>query len=192
MPRFVPPHRTDPAATRAGTAKHICFWSFPQSCLLALNLRPPGVNSNPRRTCNTRILRKPACTFSIPASANIPGNTGTDLPALLPLLSPPFFPSSAVQQQPGPALLPEQSPAFRPVSRPHGYSTSPHWGESASAPTAAVPVTYAASNTLRASKANSRQILRNRSTIFTCLPRRIVSISHALCYPRQPCVYSQP
>lgn len=90
-----------------------------------------AANSNLRRTCNTRIRRRPACTFSTPAAASTPGNTGTDLPAILLLGLRQLRSLTPQQLHP---TIPGRSPAFRPVSRPHGYSIPRHRGESARDP----------------------------------------------------------
>jgi len=130
---------TGPAATRAGTAKHICFCTFRKAVFsrgtasTAAIYEPnySAINSNLRRTCNTRTRRRPACTFSTPVSASTPGNTGRRPQIPGPLVLPPPCELRATQQQPRPAFPPGPSPAFRYLSRRTGYSTYPLRRESA-------------------------------------------------------------
>jgi len=131
MPRYFPPHPyTDPAAIRAGTAKHIRFVVFRKAVFSFWGVPPSYFSSSLRRTCNTRKRRKSACNASIPAAASIRGNTAKRLPGLARFFRLPPDSGRRTPQPLPPGQPPGPSPASRFVSRPSGYSTTPSFGES--------------------------------------------------------------
>ena len=131
MPRYFPPHPyTDPAAIRAGTAKHIRFVVFRKAVFSFWGVPPSYFSSSLRRTCNTRKRRKSACNAAIPAAASIRGNTAKRLPGLARFFRLPPDSGRRTPQPLPPGQPPGPSPASRFVSRPSGYSTTPSFGES--------------------------------------------------------------
>jgi hypothetical protein len=133
MPRYFPPNRNaDPAATRAGTAKHIRFAVLSQSSLFS-DFYLPAISSSPRTTCSTRKHCKSACNAGIPDAASRPGRNGRHLLALARMCLPPERPFRQSLRS-SHHTLPESIPASRLLSQPSGYSTSTIQRESAATP----------------------------------------------------------
>jgi hypothetical protein len=132
MPLLVPPHRIRIRRQPGPEPRSISvFGIFRKAVFCPDRPQPLRVNSNPRRTCNTRTGRRQACSAGTRAAANKPGNNGTDLRTLrLPACLQGVYPRATLQQ-PGPTSRLRPSPAFHPVSQPSGYSTTRREQESA-------------------------------------------------------------
>jgi len=157
MPRWFPPPWEYGSGGNPGRNREAyLFLALSQSGLSVHERDRYAINSNPRRTCNTRRCCRAACIFSTPASANTPGNTARrpPVPALLPVSR--FARSGAAEQPTLPVLPRGPSSAFRPLSRPSGYSTTPHPRESAAPPLARLPIAPAfVARRRRASSSNA-------------------------------------
>ena len=160
---------TGPAATRPEPQSLSGFPAF-RKAVFWFERNRVTINSNPRRTCNTRTCCRPACNSSTPAAANTPGNTVRRPPAFRFLPAPRLrsrrllwrprpacaeerseagafrycIPSLPCEPQPLPALPLGTSPALRHLSRLSGYSTTPYPRESAPPPRHPFPITQVA------------------------------------------------
>jgi len=169
---------TGPAATRPEPRSLSSFPAF-RKAVFWFERNRVAINSNLRRTYNTRTRCRPACTSATPASANTPGNTVRRRPALhfLPALRPRS--SLPSEPQPLPALPLGTSPAFRHLSRLSGYSTTPYPRESAPPP----PHTFAITCVcvaLAFMPASSMQLYSSWQTIWVSY---VSCDSRAICSP---------